>query len=295
MQGLNWDDLRYLLAAGRAGTLSGAARQLGVSVATVGRRVGALEKILDQELVRRSPDGLEITAAGRQWMEVAQGLEARLVAAGQQTQGDPSAASGPARMWAPESISAELLAPHLHRLSAQSPQVSLSLHSDHLEPRDLEGVDLMLSLQKPRDPVWLARRIATVHFGLYAAESYLQKFGFIPRPRQSLAGHRVLAYDTRHDHSPEMSWLHLRAQESHIALRASSMRSLREALLWGVGVGVLPTFMASSALKVLVAPQHLPRRGLWLALHRDKQHLGQVRATARFLVDTLSTLLDPGT
>jgi DNA-binding transcriptional LysR family regulator len=243
--------------------------------------------------MHRSPEGLEVTAAGRQWMQVAQTMEAQLQTAHQKHQGDPSAVSGPARLWAPECIASELLAPHLHRLCDQAPQLSLTLLSDHLEPRSLEGVDMMLSLNKPRDPDWLARRVATVRFGLYAAESYLQTFGFIPRPRQSLAGHRVLAYDSAHDHTPEMSWLHLRAQESHVALRAPSLRSLRESIMWGVGVGVLPTFMATSGLKSLVGPQHLPRRGLWLALHKDKQHLGQVRATARFLVDTLSTLLDP--
>src|SRR6516165_3771469 len=59
-----WDDVRYFLAVARAGSLSGAARVLGVGHVTVGRRITFLEKRLGVTLLHRTPDGFAVTAAG---------------------------------------------------------------------------------------------------------------------------------------------------------------------------------------------------------------------------------------
>jgi DNA-binding transcriptional LysR family regulator len=245
-------------------------------------------------LAQRSQEGLSLTAQGQRLAVHAAAVEARLQEAGRALRGEEEA-SGAARVSMPEVLASELIGPQLHRFSAQHPEVSLSLlTAHHRAPEDPQGVDVQVTLQRPRSEEWVGRRVGAVSFGLYAAEAYLQRYGFVPRPQHSLAGHRVLAYEEGGDHWPEMSWLHLRAQESQIALRTPSLRVLREALLWGVGLGVLPTFMASSALRQLVAPQHLPRRGVWLVVHRDRQHVASIQAAARFLGDTLGMLLDPG-
>ena len=59
-----WDDVRFFLAVARAGSLSGAARVLGVGHVTVGRRITLLEKRLGVTLLHRTPDGFAVTAAG---------------------------------------------------------------------------------------------------------------------------------------------------------------------------------------------------------------------------------------
>src|SRR6185437_9707025 len=63
--GWQWDDIRFFLAVARAGSLSGAARVLGVGHVTVGRRVGLLERRLGVKLLNRTPEGFSITLAGQ--------------------------------------------------------------------------------------------------------------------------------------------------------------------------------------------------------------------------------------
>ena len=59
-----WDDVRFFLAVARAGSLSGAARVLGVGHVTVGRRIALLEKRLGVTVLQRTPDGFDVTSAG---------------------------------------------------------------------------------------------------------------------------------------------------------------------------------------------------------------------------------------
>src|SRR5262245_33202228 len=68
---MRWDDLRCFVAVAEAGTLSAGARQLGLSVATTGRRIDALEAALGLRLIDRSPGGAAVTAEGRRILAVA--------------------------------------------------------------------------------------------------------------------------------------------------------------------------------------------------------------------------------
>src|SRR5690606_41499206 len=80
----NWDDLRVFLAVARAGSLSGAARALGVNHSTVFRRVGAFEEALEVRLFERLPGGYVLTAAGEEMREAAPRVEAEIAALGRQ-------------------------------------------------------------------------------------------------------------------------------------------------------------------------------------------------------------------
>ena len=74
--GVDWNDLKYLLALKRAGTLAGAARELGVDHSTVSRRLAALEEGIGSQLLRRTPEGLCFTEAGNHAARTAEAMDA---------------------------------------------------------------------------------------------------------------------------------------------------------------------------------------------------------------------------
>src|SRR5438046_7714429 len=107
---MDWNDLRYLLAVHRGGSLAGAAKTLGVTKATASRRLAALEEALGTELVLRTPDGLTLTEAGKVALSTAEEM-GRLATAleGRVGTAADGAVRGTVRLTAPQWLAARLL------------------------------------------------------------------------------------------------------------------------------------------------------------------------------------------
>ena len=99
---MNWDDARIFLAVARAGQILGAARRLELNHATVSRRVAALEGALGARLFRRLTTGSELTAAGERFLDIAERMEADMIAARSEVAGDRAEVTGTVRIGAPE-------------------------------------------------------------------------------------------------------------------------------------------------------------------------------------------------
>jgi DNA-binding transcriptional LysR family regulator len=124
---MDWNDLRYLLAVERQGSLAAAAKELKVTKATVSRRLAALEQALGTRIAERCPDGLTLTAAGREALAAAQRIEASLgsLEASLDARTDESP-TGIVRLTAPQWLAARILIPALAELSRRLP--SLGFH-----------------------------------------------------------------------------------------------------------------------------------------------------------------------
>ena len=128
MQGLDWNDLRHLLAVGRSGTLAGAAAVLGVDPTTVGRRLRAAETVLGTPLVERRPDGaLRFTEAGRVAVAEAEKAEAAVVRLTEAVAGGGAAVAGTVRVSAVPFLVGRALMPSVAGLSRLHPGLTLDL------------------------------------------------------------------------------------------------------------------------------------------------------------------------
>ena len=109
----NWDDLRLFLAVARAGTLSGAAREIGVNHSTVFRRIGAFEDTLGVRLFDRLPNGYALTAAGEEMHESALRVEEEIAALDRRVTGQDLRLSGMVRITTVDMLAQGLLPRHL--------------------------------------------------------------------------------------------------------------------------------------------------------------------------------------
>ncbi len=281
---IDWRDLRFFLAILRSRSLTAAARRLRVNQSTVGRRLLALEEAAGARLFERTPDGYRLTAAGERVVPAAERLEAEAFAIERALTGLESRVEGAVRMTATEGIGIFFVAPALRELHRAHPGLEVELV---LDPRTFSlsrrEADLALRLARPRQAGLVARRLGEIALALYASPGYVQERG---RPAASgrLSGHVVLGYEESLADVPESRWMAVHARDAAPVLRTNSVLVLLQAAQAGLGLALLPCYLAEGTGLVRALPLAAGvRRELWLAVHADLQHTAHIRAVIEFL------------
>lgn len=283
---LEWGDLRLFLAIVRAGSLTAAARRLGVDQSTVSRRLAALESAVGTRLLERTTGGYRATTAGERLLPAAERLEVEAFACERALSGLESRVEGTVRLTATEGIGTAFVAPALRELHEAYPSlgVELLLDSRTLSLSRREA-DLALRLARPRHPGLVARRLTEVASALYASSRYLAARGR-PAGGKGLVGHAVLAYDESLAEVPEYRWLATYASRAERVLRTNSVLVQLQAARAGLGLALLPCYLAEGAGLERVLPVAAGvRRELWLVVHADLQRTARIRAVMAFLAD----------
>ncbi len=192
----DWDLWRSFLAVMQAGSLSAAARTLGIAQPTVGRHIEALEAALGgAPLFTRSPGGLLPTRAARALEPHAQAMATAAETLLRTASGDADEVRGTIRLTTSEIAANEVLPPILTTFREAWPQVDIELvASNRLEDLLRRDVDIAVRMARPTQEALLARRIGSLRLILYGHRSYLQKHG-APRTLEDLRGHTLIGYD----------------------------------------------------------------------------------------------------
>lgn len=190
-----WELYRSLLAVLQEGSLSAAARALGLTQPTVGRHVDTLEQQLGLTLFTRSQAGLlptEVALALRGHAEAMQSTAASLERV---AQGLGAGVRGAVRISASEVIGAEVLPPILSALTALHPELEIELVlSNRVQDLVLREVDIAVRMTQPQQEVLLATRVGEVELGLHAHADYLAQRG-TPATLAELASHALIGFD----------------------------------------------------------------------------------------------------
>jgi len=279
----DWDDVRIFMAAARAGSLTAAARRLGIDQATVGRRIARLETSLSCTLLTRSPSGLQRTAAGNRLFEAGLDAETAMLAAARTD--DTEASAGAVRISASEGFGVSILAPALTDLRRQQPGLTIELaasSSGFLSPSRRE-VDMAVTLSAPADPRLSVEPLTDYQLALYASSAYLAAAGE-PDSLQALGAHDLTGYVEDLIYAPELRYLDEIASGLRPAIASSSIRAQYEIIAAGGGIGVLPCFLAQGLRPVLTGEVMSTRR-FWISTHTDVAGLARMRAVRRWLFD----------
>lgn len=288
---MDWGDLKYVVALARAGSLSGAARQLGAEHTTVARRVGALETALGVRLFDRTARGYALTVEGEQIAELAFRVEDEVFGIERLARSRQSGLSGVVRISAPPTFASYFLAPRLAGLRGAYPDLRLELVG---ESRDVSlsrrEADLAVRLNRPQPASIVAKQVGTMAYGLYAGRDYLAR---TPAPELDYLG-----YDDSLEHVAQQRWVRGLAGERPLVLRTNDLATLHQAAAAGLGAAALPRFLADpdprlERLPVVAADAS---RELWLLVHPDLRRSPRVRAVMDHLAEVISLAradLDP--
>lgn len=293
---LDWDDLRHFLAIARHGTLSAAARALGVQQSTMSRRLAALEARAGAQLLQKTPDGYLPTAAGEAILGPVERIEAEAAAVERSIAGTDLRLAGSIRLTTVETLASTVLVPVLATFAVRYPDIELELvaatRSLDLARRE---ADVALRLAPYVQPGIVARRIGALGFGVYASTEYLERHG-PPDFAAGAPGQRTVLPSAELMQSPEMRWFAVRSARAAVALRSNSRAVALAAVEAGMGLGCLARYLADECGLVRLDAGPPPSRGLWLGVHEDIRHTARIRALSDALAAGLAAAagrLDP--
>jgi len=227
------------------GAFSRAAERMGMAKSILSRRVARLEEQLGARLLTRGARGAQPTDVGQAYFERASNVLAELEAAEEVVAEAVTQIAGPIRLSAPLSFGVQHLAPALAEFAAANPRVELDISFDD-RPVDLiaGGYDLAVRIGQLKDSALVARRIAPVRKVPVASPAYLDRRGRPEHPRD-LADHDILLYaNETWRFRVGKSWEHVKGKPR---LRADNGEMLRAAAVAGLGICVLPSFIAAAA------------------------------------------------
>lgn len=279
MDKLDWNDLRYFLAVTTAGSLSGAARALGVEHTTVARRIEAMEAVLGVRLFDRFARGWALTEDGRGLLPQAQRVELEIHGLLRQASGT-GAGNGTVRVSAPPAIAAHWIAPRLAALRSQLKGIEMELgaESAHADLSRREA-DIAIRFRRPQSPDLAVRALATIQYYLCAAPGYIAS-----RPDNEW---EFIGYDESLAETPQQEWLEAFAAGRRFVLKSNDLATIASATRTGVGAAALPEYLAEG---LRVSGINCPvQRQLWMVIHDDVRKSPRVRRVADLLAELLST------
>lgn len=280
-------DLNLVLALHRAGTLAAAGERLGVNASTVFRMLQRLERGLGQVLFERSRRGYRAGELARTLAAQAEQVEAALEAARAAAQAEPGAAEGTVRITTTDTLLHGLLAPALAGLHRAQPRLQFELHTGN-ELASLTRRDADIALRATARPPGhlVGRRVGPIRVAVYAARSGPLKAW------DEAAAARVpwVAPDDGLPEHPSVRWRQRHFPTLVPTFRTGSVQSVAELVAQGLGIGVLPLFLAEPRceLRRLTEPLGEAETDLWLLTHPETRHLRRVHAVWAHLAEALS-------
>jgi DNA-binding transcriptional LysR family regulator len=287
MHSLDWNDLRYFLAVCRAGTLAGAARGLHVRHSTVGRRVEALETALGVSLFTRAPDGFVLTNAGSDIVSLAEEAERAVAAVERRVAGRDKRIDGIVRVATSETFSGFLMR-RLPELQAQHPALTVEVLSGNA-PLDLmrREADLAIRFMETTQADLICKRLCDAGWSLYSSQTYIARAA-PAKMSADLAHHDVVGFDETMARSPGAIWLEEHRAGARIVVRCNSLTAALNASVAGMGVVVLPCFLADAEPSLRrLTDEVVATRPMWMVFHPDVAQIGRVRT----VIDFVSTIV----
>ena len=279
----NWDDTRIFLAIARAGTLSGAAEALEMGIATVSRKLDRLEQSLAVPLFSRHQSGYRLTDDGEALLEQAEALEYAGLAFGEKAKLQGNVA-GLVRLATSDNLATHFILPSLSGLMTKYPELRVEVlsgvQSVNLHRRD---ADLAIRMVKPDSGNLRLKRLGTVGFGLYAADACLKRVADEPM-ELSLHNAQYVGWPESHQHLPAARWITRMLRGRPCRVEANTLVAQLSAVSAGLGLGVLPHFMARKNGLHCVKPDIGVDQTLWLVMHSDLAGSRRVRAMADHLI-----------
>lgn len=266
---MDWNDLRIFLAVARGGTLGAAARELGQTQPTMGRRIRVLEEALGQTLFQRTSEGFVLTDEGHDVFAHALRIESEALGIVRRANGQGDAVEGLLRVSSSDWFGAHVLTQAIARLREKHPGVVVELVTDaRLLSLARREADLVFRIAPFDEPDIAQRKLLRVAYAAYAA---------VDGPAVPDA---VITMDTAFGGMPDVAWLRERLPDAPLGFRSNSREAQARACALGLGVAVLPVALGdvTPGLRRIELGDEPPGRDVWMGYHRDLRHLPRLRA-----------------
>jgi len=258
---MDWDKLRIFHAVAEAGSFTRAGDVLKLSQSAVSRQIGALEQSLSVPLFHRHARGLVLTEQGEILIRSVRDVVANLAETESRLVDSKRTAQGTLRVTTTVGLGSTWLTPRINEFHSLYPEIRISLILDDQEMDLAMGeADVAIRMNRPRQPDLIQRHLMTVHFHLYASQSYVEKNG-APQTEGDLDDHALVSFaDAVRPPIADVNWLldagTTRGKTRRPVFTVNNVYGIFRATDSGLGIASLPDYMVEAAPNLIrVLPQ----------------------------------------
>lgn len=281
----NWDDLRIFISVVRHNSFSAAAESLSINGSTVGRRIDQLESELKCKLFDRQRSGMVLTPDGRRLLDHVHQMEKSVQNLESSVAGADDELNGCVKISMTDGLASFWLTPNLIDFQKSYPQISLEVISENrfcnLSARE---ADIAIRMSEPTELGLVTRKVGVVKFDIFAAPSYLDRFGF-PKDWADLEGHKLVDYLGYKESKALSLWQETVKHHDNIAFQSNSAMGFVSGLRAGLGLGMLPRFYrhAVTDLVVLGLDTELFEMPIYLTTHEETHQTARIQSVKNYI------------
>jgi DNA-binding transcriptional LysR family regulator len=282
---MEWSDLRIFLAIARTGTLGAAARSIGQTQPTMGRRLRALEEAVGHTLFQRTADGFVLTDEGSTVLGHAERMEAEALAFERELNGSEAQLEGMLRLSCSDWFGTYLLAPVLAAFGARHAGVCIELLTDaRLYSLSRREADMVFRIKPFDEPEVISRRLMHMPYAVYAP------VGYDASSLGDSASVRVVTMDIAFSQMPDAVWLKKTLPNAAVGFRSNNREVQARLCAEGAGLAVLPRPLgdATPGIVPIDLGEAPPGRDTFVGYHKDMRRLARMRALLDLVVERLA-------
>ena len=286
----DWNRARAFLVTAEEGSLSAAARALGMAQPTLGRQVSALEEELGVVLFERTGRGLSLTPSGLELVDHVRAMSAAASRVSLTASGQSQSIEGSVRITASEVTSAFVLPPIIEGLRRAEPGIQVEIvASNNIRDLRRREADIAVRNARPTDPDLVARKLRDGDAALYASEAYLSRVGDL-KTAEDLSRAAFIGFDDNEAYLQGLNARGLNLTAHNFPILSDNHLVLWEMTKQGAGIGVMITQVGDTERLVRRAvPWFAPfSYEVWLVAHREVNTSRRVRLVFDWLAEALS-------
>lgn len=282
---LNWDDLKVVLTIATAGSLSGAGRALGLSHATVFRRIGGIEERLGVKLFERQRRGYTPTQAGEDIVASARSIEAEVHDIERRVAGRDLRPSGTVRVTTTDTLLLGLLSPIFATFRQAYPEISLEvIISNEVLNLSRREADVAIRPSSAPPETLVGRKVATIAQAIYGHDRIA--------PSPDTLDFRTMDWlgpDERMAYRPLEQWMAAHELDDQCQYRVDTVLGMFAAVCDGTGLAVLPCYLCDGDARLVRVGKPLPTLAtdLWLLTHQDLRRVARIRTFLDYVADEI--------
>jgi len=249
---MDWDKLRIFHAVAEAGSFTHAGDVLNLSQSAVSRQIATLEESLKVALFHRHARGLKMTEQGELLYRTAHEVFAQLAMAEAQMMENREKPQGVLKINTTIAFGTVWLTSRINKFVERYPDIEVSLVlADNELDLSMREADAAIRMTTPTQPDLVRLQLMTMHYHVYAAPEYLQRYG-MPTSVRDLDDHRLIVYgEDARPPTQNTNWLLTegvpRNQKRKPVLQVSNIYGIFRAVQSGLGIGALPDYMSQEA------------------------------------------------
>jgi DNA-binding transcriptional LysR family regulator len=288
---MNWDDIKIFLEVARSERLSQAAKRLNFDASTLSRRLHKLEENLKTKLFERTLDGHVLTKDGQRLLNSACKMEQSANNALEQIKNNHQDNSGCVRIGVTEAFGNFFIAANLFELQQSFPDIHIDLlQFSRFVKISRNEADIAIAVERPKSTSMIVAKLCDYKLQLYAHSNYLKQVKLAVK-FDNLNQHNWVSYVDNLLFSEQLDYLKTINNQVHTSFRSTSVVSQYSAIKSGLGIGILPCFLADQdqSLVKLCASEIEVIRSFWLVTHPESKRLSHVATVWDYLKNLVAS------